>query len=266
MIDLSIIIVTWNTADITLKCIQSLKKYLAGVKYEIIVIDNASTDDTVARLQKLSTIKLITNSSNLGFAKANNIAAKTAQGKYLFFVNSDIEIRDNKIKTMLHFLATHPQAAIVGPKFLNTDLSNQGSVFPPQTLLNAFKEFWLGQKAYSKYLPNSSSPLSVWAISGGALIIRHSLFKKIHGWDERYFMYFEDLEMCRQIRQLGYKIFYYPQCQVLHHHGVSGQKLANTANQWRRLIPGSKIYHGVFYHYLLFLITWTGQKLFTKRS
>lgn len=266
MINLSIIIVTWNTADITIKCVQSLKKHLARINHEIIVIDNASTDDTVIRLKKLSNIKVITNSTNLGFSKANNIAAKSARGKYLFFVNSDIEIRDNKIKGMLHFLSTHPKVAIVGPKFLNTDLSDQGSVFPPQTLLNAFKEFWLGQKTYSKYLPKESEPLSVWAISGGAMMIKHSLFKKIHGWDERYFMYYEDLEMCRQIRKLGYKIFYYPQCQVVHHHGVSGQKLASVSNQWRRLIPGSKIYHGIFYHYLLFLITWTGQKLFSNKS
>ena len=91
-------------------------------------------------------------------------------------------------------------------------------------------------------------------------MIKKSLFNKIGGWDKRYFMFFEDLELCRQIRKLGYKIYFFPSCHLIHCHGASGKALADSANQWRRLIPSSKIYHGLLKHYLLYLITWSGQK------
>lgn len=259
-IQLSLIIVTWNTADITLKCVKTIKQYLKGVDYEIIVADNGSEDDTVTRLKKEGGIIVIENKANLGFGKGNNVAAKKAKGKYLLFLNSDMELIDNKLVDMLDYINNHSQIGLIGPKFLNIDLTDQGSVFPPQTLVNAFKEFWLGQKAYSKYVPNTNQPVEVSSVSGGAVLILRQLFEKIGGWDKRYFMFFEDLELCRQVKKLGYKIYYFPACRFIHRHGASGKKLADTSNQWRRLIPSSKIYHGIIKHYLLFLITWTGQK------
>lgn len=260
MLSLSIIIVTWNTADITLKCVQTIKKYLKNIEYEIIVADNGSSDDTVLKLTKETGIKIIENKANLGFGRGNNIAAASAKGKYLLFINSDMELIDTKISDMFSYIETHPEIGLIGPKFLNIDLSDQGSVFPPQTILNAFKEFWLGQKTYSKYVPSSNKPIEVWSVSGGAILVKRSLFEKIGAWDKRYFMFYEDLELCRQIKKLGYKIYYYPECRFIHRHGASGKSLASADNQWRRLIPSSKIYHGIIKHYLLFLVTWSGQK------
>lgn len=260
--NLSIIIVTWNTADTTLKCIQSIKNNLPNFNYEIIVVDNASTDDTIAKLKKESKVIIIENKTNFGFGKANNIGAKIAKGKYLLFLNSDIEIIDNKLIDMYKYLIENSNIGIIAPKFLNSDLSPQGSVWPPQTLLNSIKEFWLDkQKTYSKYIPQGTEPVEVFSVSGGAIMIKHSLFEKVGGWDTRYFMFFEDLELCRQIKKIGFTIYYYPDCKVIHRHGTSGKSLADPANQWRRLIPSSKIYHGLIKHYLLFLITWSGQKL-----
>jgi GT2 family glycosyltransferase len=258
---LSIIIVTWNTADTTLKCIQSIKKNLLNFNYEIIVVDNASTDDTLAKLKKESGLIVLENKVNLGFGAGNNIGAKIAKGEYLLFLNSDMELVDNKLIEMYKYLIENPDIGIIAPKFLNFDLTEQGSVFPPQTCLNAFREFWLGQKAYSKYTPKSNLPLEVFSLSGGAMMVKKSLFNQIGGWDKRYFMYFEDLELCRQVRKLGYKIYYFPECRFIHRHGASGKVLVSDNNQWRRLIPGSKIYHGLLKHYILFLITWTGQKM-----
>lgn len=258
--ELSIIIVTWNTADITLKNIQTIKKFLKNTSYEIIVADNGSSDDTIKKLKKEGGIKIIENKENLGFGKGNNVAASQAIGDYLLFLNSDMELIDNKLRNMLDFIGKNTQVGIIGPKFLNIDKTDQGSVFPPQSLINAFREFWLGQSTYSKYVPKSTKPSEVSSISGGAILIRRQLFNKIGGWDKRYFMYFEDLELCRQVRKLGYKIYYYPQCRFIHRHGASGKSLADASNQWRRLIPSSKIYHGTLKHYLLFLVTWSGQK------
>lgn len=262
---LSIIIVNWNTADITLKCIKTIKKYLLNFDYEIIVVDNASTDDTIKKLKKENGVIIVENKTNLGFSGGNNIGAKITKGDYLLFLNSDMELIDGQIIDMYKYLSEDPSVGIIAPKFLNVDLSPQGSVWLPQTLSNAFKEFWLGQKTYSKYVPRGDKPVEVFSVSGGAIMIKRSLFEKVGGWDKRYFMYFEDLELCRQVKKMGYKIFYFPKCKVVHRHGASGKNLTDISNQWRRLIPSSKIYHGIFKHYLLFLITWSGQKFFSNK-
>ena len=168
---------------------------------------------------------------------------------------------DDSLVDMYQYLKNNQKIGIIGPKFLNLDKSPQASVFPPQTALNAFKEFFLGQKTYSKYYPKSQKPLAVHSLSGGAMLLSKKLFNQIGGWDQRYFMYFEDLELCRQVRHLGLEIFYFPQCRFIHRHGASGHQVADSANQWRRLIPGSKLYHGTFNHYLINGIIWLSQKL-----
>ena len=153
--NLSIIIPTWNTAEVTKKCIQTIHKYLKDFSYEIIVIDNGSIDNTVEVLSKIKDLKLIKNKENLGFAKANNQAVKIAIGQVLLFLNSDMELIDNTLIDMYQYLQTNSNVGAIGPQFLNIDLTPQSSVFPKQNITNAFKEFWLGQKdKYLKYLPN----------------------------------------------------------------------------------------------------------------
>lgn len=257
---LSIIIVTWNTALITKKCIDTINQYLPSGFAQIVITDNGSTDDTKKIVSKLKNVEYVNTGSNLGFAKGCNYGAKYATGKHLLFLNSDMELVDSTLVDMVGYLEKNSDVGIVGPRFLNIDLTPQGSVLPPQTPLNAFKEYWLGIEAYSKYTPQVSKPTSVWAISGGAVLINHEYFKKIGGWDEKYFFYYEDLELCRQIRNLGKKVVYYPMCKVIHRHGASGVAVANASNQWRRLIPSSVLYHGKFIHSLIFLIMWSSQK------
>lgn len=268
-IDLSIIIVTWNTAQITLRCIQTIHKYLKDkIKYEIIIVDNNSSDNTqliiknYKNLLKIKNFKLkiISNSDNFGFSKANNIGVKQAVGDYFLFLNSDMELIDDSLIKMLDFFKKDETIGIIGPQFLNIDKTPQASVFPPQTILNAFKEFWLGQKnAYSKYNPPKEKISQVFAISGGALLIRKNLFKKIGGWNEKYHFYFEDLDMSRAINKLGHKVIFYPFCKVIHRHGASGKTLADPQNQWRRLINGSIKYHGHITNYLIYLIIKSSQ-------
>lgn len=258
---LSIIIVTWNTADITLKCIQTINKFLGNkINYEIIIVDNASSDNTIELLSKEKII-LIKNPENSGFAKGNNIGVKQAKGDYLLFLNSDMELIDDSLIKMFEYYK-NSRIGLIGPKFLNPDLTPQGSVFPPQTALNAFREYFLKiKKSYSKYSPSTNVPISVWSVSGGAMLIKKELFLKVGGWNEKYFMYYEDLDLCRAIRHLKKQIIYYPKCQVIHRHGASGKTLANNQNQWRRLIPGSIKYHGYLKHYLINSILWLGQKI-----
>ena len=259
-IKLSVVIVTWNTAKITQKCVNTINKYLPGT--QIIVVDNGSIDNTVKLLSKIKNVKIIENHANLGFAKANNIGLKYATSDYLVFMNSDIELLDSSLLKMLHYLKNNSDVGLIGPEFLNPNLSPQASVFPPQTLLNAFKEFWLNQKgAYSKYLPKSNLPSEVSFISGGCIATSKKFFQKIGKWNEKYFFYFEDMDLCRQTKKFGKKIIFYPECKVIHHHGASGNKLADSQNQWRRLIPSSIKFHGLVKHYLINFIIWSGQKV-----
>lgn len=257
---LSIIIVTWNTAKITQKCVQTINKFLKNP--EIIIVDNGSKDNTVELLSKEKNVKIIKNNSNLGFSKANNIGLKHASNEYLLFMNSDMELIDNSIDNLLEYFKNKDNIGIIGPKFLNPDLTPQASVFPRQTILNAFREFWLNQKnTYSKYTPNTKNPIKVWAISGGCILTRKTFFESIGGWNEKYFFYFEDMDLCRKINKIGKDVIFYPQCQIIHRHGASGTKLADPQNQWRRLIPSSKKYHGLLMHYLINAIIWSGQKI-----
>jgi GT2 family glycosyltransferase len=256
---ISIIIVTWNTVDITLRCIQTIKKHLNNV--EIIVVDNNSQDRTIEVLSKEKDIILVKNNSNLGFSKANNIGLKHASNDLIIFMNSDIELIDDSIKKMVDYFNTNLNIGIIGPQFLNIDLTPQASVFPKQNAVNAFKEFYLKKKnSYLKYIPDSSTPLSVWAISGGCLLTRKSFFESIGGWNEKYFFYFEDMDLCREVHKKGMKVVFYPECKVIHRHGASGNKIAPQKDQWHRLIPGSKKYHGLISHYFINFIIWSGQK------
>jgi len=257
--NLSIIIVTWNTAQITLKCVQTINNFLDNP--EIIIVDNGSEDNTVELLSKEKNVKIIKNGENLGFSKANNIGLHYASHEFILFMNSDIELIDDSINDLFEYFKDNENIGIIGPKFLNPDLTPQASVFPKQSALNAFKEFYLNQKnSYSKYIPKTEKPIKVWAISGGCILTRKSFFESIGGWNEKYFFYFEDMDLCRQINKIGKDVVFFPQCQIIHRHGASGANLADSNNQWRRLIPGSKMYHGLFQHYLINSILWSGQK------
>ena len=256
---LSIIIPTWNTAKVTRKCVDSINKYLPN--QQIIVVDNGSKDNTVEILKKIKNVKIIKNHSNLGFAKANNIGFKEVSSDFVVFMNSDIELIDNSLFDIVNYLKSHPNIGLIGPKFLNPDLTPQASVFPPQTVLNAFKEFWLDQKeSYSKFLPKGDIPTKVSYISGGCIAVKKDFFQKVGLWNQKYFFYFEDMDLCRQVTKIGKDIVFYPKCQVIHHHGASGKNITDSQNQWRRLIPSSIKFHGYFNHYIINFIIWSGQK------
>lgn len=256
--ELSIIIVSFNTRTLTEKCVKSIISSNLKVNYEIIVVDNGSKNGTAKALKKFD-IKVIENKENLGFAKANNQGIRTAKGEYFLLLNSDTEVKDGSIDKLYEFAISSKDAGVVGPRLLNPDGSIQHSVSNLPTILGAIMAYWFGDKVkYEKYAP--SIVTKVPAVMGAAFLITPLAIKKVGLLDERYFMYYEDLDYCRRVRKSGLSIYYLPASEIIHHHGFSGRNLLPDEIQWRRLIPSSKIYHGLVGHYLLNFIIWSGQK------
>src|SRR3989304_3394871 len=139
--DLSIIIISFNTKKITAGCVNSIIKSKPKVQYEIIVVDNGSSDESVAVLEKLP-VRLVKNSTNVGFAKANNQGIKIAKGKYILLLNSDTKVKNEAIDRLYNFANERSDTGVVGPRLLNSDATSQGSVFKLPTIFRAFRQYF----------------------------------------------------------------------------------------------------------------------------
>ncbi len=239
MTTLSIIIVNYNTKKLTLDCIKSIQKFAPKFNYEIIVVDNAS-------LNKLTPqkFKLIQNSNNLGFSKANNQGIRMALGKYILLLNSDIVVQKGALDALVNFAEITPDAGVIGSRLLNPDLTIQPSVFNFPTVTNAVVHYWFNKKILGKYAPEENNPTQVDAVVGAAFLITPKALKKVGLLNEKYFMYFEDIDYCRKVRSVGMKVYYLPSSEIIHMHGASGGK-----NKY--LIDASKAYHGLLNYYLI---------------
>jgi GT2 family glycosyltransferase len=260
--DLSIIIVSYNTRDLTLRCINSLKDDRFTFKKEVIVVDNGSTDGSYEELKKLGKgIKLIRNKANLGYAKANNQGIELASGNYILLLNSDTVVKKKACEEMVRFAKKTPDAGVIGCSLINSDGSIQASCYRFPTLLLALKQYWLGESGLlDKFAPKGNNPVEVDIVVGAAFLITPAAIKRVGFLDERYFMFYEDFDYCRRLKRAGLKVYYLPSAGVVHSHGASGKNIAEEKNQWRRLIPSSKIYHGKVEYYLFNYIIWVGQK------
>lgn len=255
--DLTIIIVNYNTKDLTLDCVASVYKARPKLEFEIIVVDNGSSEG----MPTSKRYTLIRNQQNLGFTRANNQGIKKAKGEYILLLNSDTLVKKGALEKLIKFAKKTTDAGAVAPKLLNPDGSTQASIYRFPTLGLAIRQYWLGQKGLlDKYIPSSARPVAVDAAVMAAFLITPRGLKKVGFLDERYFMYFEDLEYCRHLKKAGLKVYYLPQAQITHFHGASGKHLTKFENQWRRLIPSSKIYHGALRHAIMTIVIWSGQK------
>lgn len=255
---ISVIIVSWNVADSLERCLKSI----AETKYpnlEIIVIDNASTDDSLKIIKKSKNIIFIRNSKNNGFPKAVNQGLKKSTGDFLLLLNPDTIIPANFFTDSLSFFSNYPSAGIMGPKLSNPDGTSQGSVFHEQSIYSTFREFWLGQKGLTgKYSPDVNTPITVDAVSGACMLFPKVTLDRIGYFTESVFMYYEDLDYCRRIRSEGFKVYFNPHISVIHEHGSSSKKSALSR---KYLWESSLWYNGFFKHYLMWFISWTGQKI-----
>jgi len=266
MTDLSVIIVNFNTKQLIIDCLGSIEKEDSKLDIEVIVVDNNSSDGSVETLKSFKTDKFkcvtIFNDSNTGYAKANNQGIKIAKGKYTFLLNSDTLVHKNSLGELVKFTKETPDAGVVGSRLLNIDGSLQASCFNFPTIKNAILEYFFAKKGlFDKYAPNGKNPETVDALVGAAFLITPDALKKVGMLDERYWAYFEDIDYCRQVWKNGLKVYYLPSSVITHYHGASFKKATgDDATRWRRLIPSSKIYHGLAGHYLINSIIWLGQK------
>lgn len=255
---ITVVIVSWNVSASLGRCLKSIID-TGYPSLQLIVVDNASTDDTVVLLKKYPQVNLLTNSTNIGFPKAVNQGLKIADGELVVILNPDTQVQNNFFSDSLAFFKNHPDAALMGPKFVNPDGSVQGSVFPEPSLITAIQEFWLNQGPLTqKYAPTGDEPVSVNSVSGGCFILPKKMLDQIGLLTEQVFMYYEDLDYCRRIRQSGLKIYFNPAIKILHEHGQSSKQSQKSLGY---LKSSSRWYNGAFKDFLLWFISWTGQKL-----
>ena len=239
IMDLSIVIVSFNTSSILASCNKSVKKYTKGVTYEIIVVDNASADDSVKISMSLGA-KVIRNSKNLGFATGNNIGTKNSSGEYILFLNSDTLIHDNVLGEMVDHMKKNPKVGVSSSGLKNKDGSLQatGGYFP--TLLRVFswmiiQDFPFVDKLIKPFHPLHSksffskgtdfygSKKQLDWVTGAYLLTRKEILKQTNGWDETFFMYVEEVDLCFRIKNLGYEVWYLPKWKITHLGGASSK-------------------------------------------
>lgn len=214
---LSIIILSFNTAKLTLSCVKSLfKTYKKEIKegmLEIIVADNASSDSTVEFLNKIKEVTVVRNKNNFGFSKGNNLGAKKTRSEYLLFLNSDVEVLDKGLLGMIEFMDKNPTVGILGAKLKNPDGSEQKSSGNFYTFINLVFTLF-GFDSLMRQSPKKIQKVD-W-VSGAFLMIRKKLFDRLGGFDEKYFMYIEDMDLCFIAKKLGFSTYFFPYIKAVH--------------------------------------------------
>ncbi len=238
--DLSIIIVSWNVRDLLRRCLQSIADHrpptsdLRPPTSEIIVVDNASGDGSVEMVRsEYPHVQLIANPTNRGFTGGNNDGLACARGRYILLLNPDTEVVGDALATMVAYADAHPQVGALGPQLLNPDGSVQSSRRRFPTLLTAlFESTWLQSLAprgilrhyYALDLPDDR-PAEVDWVTGAALLVRREAMEQVGKLDAGFFMYSEELDWCKRIKDAGWKIVYLPSAQVIHHVGKSSDQV-----------------------------------------
>jgi len=234
-LDLSIIIVNYNVKEFLLNLLHSIKKASSNITSEIIVVDNASDDGSVDSIkEKFPKVKLIENKSNAGFGAANNQGLKLAEGNYILFLNPDCIVSEDTFDKMLSFFESHKDCGLAGCKILNSDgtlqLACRRSFPGPWTsftkvtgLSNLFPKSRIFARYNLTYL-NENQTYEVDAVSGSFMMIRKELYSKVGGFDEQFFMYGEDLDICYRVQKAGYKVYYVHDTQIIHYKGESTKR------------------------------------------
>ena len=233
--DLSILIVNWNTRERTLACVNSIRRFEPEPsRVQIIVIDNGSEDGSVEAIRAAhADVDIIENRENTGFGRANNAGLERARGRVILFLNSDTEITATTVPDLLGEFDAHPEVSAFGCKILGYDGVPQHSVrgFPTlgaylhsDTLLGALGLFRGSHERYRRKQFDFDQWQQIEVAMGAALAVRREVVQEMQGFDPRFFMYFEEADLCRRIHDAGYRLAYSPVPVVYHVGGASSRK------------------------------------------
>lgn len=269
MIDISVIIVSWNAKTYLLDCLQSIFSETISHQIEIIVVDNLSTDGSSKEVKiNFPNVKLIQNNSNMGFAAANNIGIKCSTGRYLCLVNSDIKILDRCLDRMCDYMDKNPSAGMLGPKILNRDMSQQKSCRQFPTLWNNFSPAIGLDKIFPNLNIFSGEQIliagddvhNVDVLSGCLMMVRRNALDEVGLFDEIFFIYSEDVDWCKRFWDMNWKVIFYPHAKAIHYGGGSStnepvrfsvEQLKAKLQYWRKhynLLVVTNLILIVFFH------------------
>lgn len=239
MLDLSIVIVNWNTKDLLRGCLRSIYEETGNIQFKVFVVDNASRDGSCKMVkEEFPQIRLIENPENVGFARASNQAIEQAKGKYILLLNPDTIVLENALEKMVRFMKRYPKIGAIGCKILDQNKNIEFSCRSFPTLSTIFFQSTLlsrilpRNKIIGKYL------LSYWGhndirdvdwVTGACLMFRKEVIKKVGLFDENMFMYGEDVDWCYRIKKAGYRVCYFPQSQIIHYKGGSSRGWSKKA-------------------------------------
>ena len=289
--ELSIIIVNWNGGSLLTRCVDTIVNSAPKVSYEIVIIDNASQDDSLAQLRASAVaapmiareqLRIFVNSENRGFGAANNQAFALTDSPFVFILNLDTEMRPGTIDTLLQKLTSDPKIGACGPRMLNADGSLQVSVFfsPPRVWHTFLSQLWLyhllprrlrGELLLGGHWKHDRErPVPM--LGGAAILARREMIEEVGGFDERFHMYSEDTEWCWRIRQSDWRLMFVPEAELIHHGAQSSNKRWSSAEKLRvRLRAGYNFEHQVLprwrvaanqlANYLVVTMQITGRKL-----
>jgi len=252
---LSIIIVSWNVRDLLERALTSVYASWGNqTGLEVIVVDNASHDDSVAMLRTaFPDVQVIANPENRGFTGGNNQGLAAATGDFLLLLNPDTEIVTDALPCMVDYIRAHPDVGMIGPQLLNPDGSVQSSRrhFPTMPVL-FLESTWLEKLAPRKLLRHyyaQEQPDDViqdvdW-ITGAAMLARREVVAQVGGMDAGFFMYSEELDWCRRIREAGWRVVYFPEARIIHHEGKSSEQVVPARHIY---FQSSKVRYTRKYH------------------
>lgn len=248
-LDLSLVIVNWNTRSLLEQCLTSVWEDMStseGFRVETFVVDNASTDGSAPMVRaRFPQMKLIENQDNAGFARANNQAIRESQGRYVLLLNPDTKVRPGALKALIRFMDAHPDAGAAGSRLLNPNGTLQRSAHPLPTLS---RELWRlfhldvlwPYSCYRMDRWDENEPREVGVAKGACLILRREALAQVGLLDESYFIYSEEVDLCYRLRQAGWRVYWVPQAVVVHYGGQSTRQVA--AEMFIRLYQGKLCY------------------------
>jgi hypothetical protein len=243
MVDLSVSIVNYNNKEYLESCLNSIYSNHLKIDFEVIVVDNGSSDGSVEMTKQVfPSVTLIENSRNEGFVIANNKGVRASQGRYILSLNNDTVILDDVLDTLVEFMDKHPEAGVCGPKVLNNDGTIQHQCKRGFPTVSSLLYYYLGlhkifpkSKIFGHYLKTylkTDEVNEVDSVSGACLMVRREVIKEVGLLDENFIMYGDDLDWCYRIKKAGWKVYYVPHAQIVHYGGRSSRKLPYKSIKW----------------------------------